>query len=250
MTGDGVNDVLAIREADCGIAMASGSEATKNTAQIVLMDSDFTGLPGVFAEGRQVINNIERVASLYLVKTTFSVVLSLFFILIGVGYPFFPIHQTLIGTLTIGIPSFFLALEPNARRVEPGFLRRILLTALPGGLTVAFSVMLIQIARLPLAIPDDQIRLTSVLITGTIGLFVLFRISRPLNLLRSILLLAMATVFFGAVVLFFDLISLQPITLKSLIITSILAAAAVPLMTLFRKLLVFIRLRAGRATGA
>ena len=107
MTGDGVNDVLALREADCGIAMASGSDAAKCTAHIVLLNSDFTSLPAVVAEGRQVINNIERVANLYLVKTTYSIILSLLFILLGTGYPYYPIHQTLLGAVAIGIPSFF-----------------------------------------------------------------------------------------------------------------------------------------------
>ncbi len=141
MTGDGVNDVLALKDSDCGIAMASGSEATRGVAQLVLLDSNFSALPAVVAEGRRVINNIERVASLFLAKTTYSVVLSLLTGVFALAYPLRPIHLSILSWFTIGVPAFFLALEPNAERVQEGFLRRVLGRAVPAGLVIAGATM-------------------------------------------------------------------------------------------------------------
>lgn len=143
MTGDGVNDVMALKEADCSIAMASGSEASRNVAQLVLLDSDFAALPSVVAEGRRVINNIERAASLFLVKTTFSIVLTLLLIILQMNYPFEPIQLTLISGLFVGLPSFFLAIEPNDSKVRGSFLSKVFKKALPAGFTVATMVTII-----------------------------------------------------------------------------------------------------------
>ena len=147
MTGDGVNDVLALKDADCGIAMASGSEATRAVAQLVLLDSSFSALPAVLAEGRRVINNIERVASLFLVKTTYALFFALATVFSGVTYPFLPRHLTLVGTFTIGVPAFFLALAPNPTRVRPGFLGRVLRIALPGGLLASLATFVAYLDR-------------------------------------------------------------------------------------------------------
>ena len=133
MTGDGVNDVLALKEADCGIAMASGSQAACQIAQLVLLNSDFQSMPAIVGEGRRVINNIQRAASLFLVKNIFSLLLSLVSLFAGFPYPLLPLQLSLIGSLTIGIPSFFLALEPNNSRVEGHFLSNVFYKALPGG---------------------------------------------------------------------------------------------------------------------
>ena len=241
MTGDGVNDVLALREADCGIAMASGSEAAKGTAHIVLLESDFTALPEVVAEGRQVINNIERVACLYLVKTTFSVLLSLFFIITGWTYPFFPIHQTLIGAVSIGIPSFFLALEKNTKRVGQGFLSKVILTALPGGITVAISIMALQLLQPVLGITAEQLRLAGVLTTGIIGLLVLLRVSSPFNWRRAALLASMAALFAGAIGLFSGILELPPIDMRTLLVTLVPAVLALPLMAGLAKVLSYVK---------
>ena len=137
MTGDGVNDVLALKDADCGVAMASGSEATRGVAQLVLMDSNFSAMPAVVAEGRRVINNIERVASLFLAKTTYSVILSVLTGVFALAYPLRPIHLSILSWFTIGLPAFFLALEPNDQRVSEGFLRRVLGRAVPAGVVIA-----------------------------------------------------------------------------------------------------------------
>ncbi|KQW16785.1 cation-translocating P-type ATPase [Streptomyces sp. Root369] len=139
MTGDGVNDVLALKDADIGVAMGSGSEATRAVAQIVLLDNSFATLPSVVAEGRRVIGNITRVATLFLVKTVYSVLLAIFVVCWQVEYPFLPRHLTLLSTLTIGIPAFFLALAPNKERARPHFVRRVMRYSLPGGVVAAIA---------------------------------------------------------------------------------------------------------------
>ena len=133
MTGDGVNDVLALKNADLGIAMGSGSGATRAVAQLVLLDNRWSVMPSVVAEGRRVLGNIERVSDVFLTKTSYAVVISLVTALFAVAFPFLPRHLSLIGGLTIGIPGFFLALMPNTERFRPGFLRRVLLFAVPSG---------------------------------------------------------------------------------------------------------------------
>ena len=139
MTGDGVNDVLALKDADIGVAMGSGSEATRAVAQIVLLNNSFATLPSVVAEGRRVIGNITRVATLFLVKTVYSVLLALLVVCSQVEYPFLPRHLTLLSTLTIGVPAFFLALAPNKERARPHFVRRVMRYAIPGGVVAAVA---------------------------------------------------------------------------------------------------------------
>ena len=196
MTGDGVNDVLALKDADCGVAMASGSEATRGVAQLVLMDSNFSAMPAVVSEGRRVINNIERVASLFLTKTTYSVVLSLITGVFAFGYPFRPIHLSILSWFSIGVPAFFLALEPNDQRVNEGFLRRVLGRAVPGGVVVAAATMTMHgVAQLDRAVTEAESQSVSVLVAGAIALMVLYRIARPLNTLRATLVGAMAGLF-------------------------------------------------------
>ena len=131
MTGDGVNDVLALKEADCSVAMASGSDAARNVSQLVLVNNDFGAMPSVVAEGRRTINNLERSSALYLVKTIYSVILSIFFIFFRTGYPFEPIQLTLVGALTVGLPSFVLALQPNKDIVKGNFTVNIIARSLP-----------------------------------------------------------------------------------------------------------------------
>ena len=144
MTGDGVNDVLALKASDCSIAMANGSDATKSVAQLILLDSNFASMPKVVAEGRRTINNIQRSASLFLVKTIYSTILALMFLFMGSAYPFVPIQLSLISTVTIGIPSFILALEPNKERIKGEFLKNVIARALPTGLTVALNIFVIS----------------------------------------------------------------------------------------------------------
>lgn len=192
MTGDGVNDVLALKEADCSIAMPAGSEAARQIADIVLLDSDFSTLKDVVFEGRRVIHNIERVATLYLTKVVYSCLLALAFILVARPYPFVPIQLTLINALTVGIPSFFLALEPNRARVQGSFLRKVLLKSVPAGLSVVLATLLIQLAGYLLALDVRQISTVSVMVTAFISYTVLYQVCRPFDRKKAVLFILMA----------------------------------------------------------
>ena len=186
MTGDGGNDVLALK----------GSEATRGVAQLVLMDSNFSALPAVVGEGRRVINNIERVASLFLAKTTYSVILSILTGVFALAYPLRPIHLSILSWFTIGVPSFFLALEANDQRVSEGFLRRVLGKAVPAGVVIAAATMAVfALAQLDTSIDADHARTVAVLVAGSVALMNLYRVARPLNPLRAALVISMISLF-------------------------------------------------------
>jgi cation-transporting ATPase E len=195
MTGDGVNDVLALKDADLGIAMGGGSAASRAVAELVLMDGRFATLPGVMAEGRRVIANIERVAKVFVTKTVYATVLALAVGMAGLAFPFLPRHLTLVSSLTIGIPGFFLALEPNTQRSSPGFVRRTLAFAVPAGLTAAVGTLVAYQVADVANVPQDQARTTATLALAGLGLVVLALAARPLNPLRRLLLVAMAAGF-------------------------------------------------------
>ena len=192
MTGDGVNDVLALKDADCGIAMASGSDAACRVAQLVLLDSNFKSMPHVVGEGRRVINNIQRAASLFLVKNIFSFLLSLFTLLFSIPYPLIPIQLSMISALTIGVPAFFLALEPNRERVRGRFMLNVLREAFPGGLTNLLIVLLLEAFAAAFIFPNDMLCTMASAVLSVIGLLVLFEVCRPLNWKRGIILGTMA----------------------------------------------------------
>jgi len=195
MTGDGVNDVLALKSSDIGIAMGSGSGASRAVAQLVLLDSSFEHVPQVVAEGRRVIANIERVANLYLTKTVYAFLLALVIGVVGWQFPFLPRHLTLIGTLTIGAPSFFLALAPSARRAVPGFVRRVVRFSFPAGLLMAAATFGgYWLARDQIDVNLDEARTTATLVLVLVGLFVLAIISRPFNPARRTLILSMGVI--------------------------------------------------------
>jgi cation-transporting ATPase E len=196
MTGDGVNDALALKDADLGIAMGSGSPATRAVAKVVLLDDSFAAMPQVLAEGRRVLGNIERVASLFLVKTAYSLVLA---VLVGLGhvpFPFLPRHVTLIGSLTIGIPGFFLALAPNHERARPGFVPRVLRFAVPAGLACALAAFLAYgLARMNDASDQTADRSTATLSLFLAATWVLALIARPYTWWRAALVVAMVVCF-------------------------------------------------------
>ena len=217
MTGDGVNDSLAIKEADLGIAMGNAAPATKAVAQVVLVDSKFSHLPDVVARGRQVMANMERVARLFLVKTVYTALISLGVVLTAIPFPYLPRHITYVGALTIGMPAFILALAPNTRRYIPGFLRRVVYFALPGGVAIALSVLLSS-----WLLPDvmgwdvnnaadlSALRTTCAIIVFVLGVFMLARVAQPLNSWRGVLVAVFAAagvigMFIPFVARFFDL---------------------------------------------
>lgn len=185
MTGDGVNDVLALKEADCSVAMASGSEASRCVSQLVLLDSNFASMPKVVAEGRRSINNIQRSAMLFLVKTIFSTILALVFVFWGAKYPFAPIQMTLISAFCIGLPSFVLALEPNENRIKGNFLLNVLSKALPGGLTVAISVVIVTLFGSVFNMSAGMTSTLAVSVTAFVGLSIIAKVSFPFNPIRT-----------------------------------------------------------------
>jgi cation-transporting ATPase E len=199
MTGDGVNDALALKDADIGVAMGSGAAATRAVAQLVLLDSEFSTMPGVVAEGRRVIANIERVSNLFLTKTTYAALLAIVItIILGWPYPILPRQFTIVDALTIGIPGFFLALAPNVRRYVPGFLERVVRFTTPAGIVVATSVTIgYAIARSEDA-GTIEARTTATIILMVLGLYVLAMLARPFTRYRAVLLLAMIGSFLGA----------------------------------------------------
>ena len=196
MTGDGVNDALALKDADLGIAMGNAAPATRSLAQLVLLDNRFASMPGVVGEGRRVIANIERVANLFVTKTVYATLLAVSIGLARWRYPFLPRHLTIVDTLTIGIPGFFLALAPNTRRFHPGFLRRVFEFAVPAGIVGAATVFAVYaVARYRGGLSVEQSRTLATLALVSVGLWVLNLLARPITLPRAALFLAMVAGF-------------------------------------------------------
>jgi cation-transporting ATPase E len=192
MTGDGVNDVLALKDSDMGIAMGSGSSSTRSVAQLVLLDNSFATLPRVLAEGRKVINNIERVSNLFVAKATYALVLTAAIGILGVSFPFLPRHLTLIGTFSIGLPGLFLALAPNVNLVETGFIRRVLKFSIPAGVIAAAGTLIVyEFARRDSEVPLSEARTIATMTLLGFGLVILITASRPLVAWKVGLALAM-----------------------------------------------------------
>lgn len=236
MTGDGVNDVLAMRQADCAVAMASGTQAARQVSHLVLLESDFSAMPDIVAEGRRVINNIQRAASLFLVKNILSFGLALLMLAIGLPYPFAPIHLTIISVLTIGTPSFFLALEPNYSLVHGRFLPSILHQALPGGLTNVLVVFIAQILTAAFALPMTDMHTVCTAILAVVGMLVLYRLCRPFNWFRKVLWLAMGVGLVGCFLVlgpWFDLYITTPV---SYLVLAVMMTAAIGMFVVIQAL--------------
>ena len=222
MTGDGVNDVLALKQSDCAISLSSGSDAARNVSQLVLLNDNFDSLPLVVAEGRRTINNIERSSSLLLVKTIYTVLLIIFSLLTHTKYFFIPIQLTLITAFTIGIPSFILALEPNHDLVKGNFLLKIVSKSLPTSLTVVFNIILVTLCASIFQIPASLETSLCVFLTAMTGFIHLFKICKPFNFLRTSLFIIMILGFLYCAVFQSTFFSLSPMTLTSTLLFIIL----------------------------
>lgn len=229
MTGDGVNDIPALKAADCSIAIAGGAEAARQAAQLTLLDADFSRMPLVVDEGRRVINNITRAASLFLVKTLYSFALALLMLVLPAAYPFQPIQLTLVSTLTIGIPSFVLALEPNRERVQGSFLRTVISRAVPGATAVAVLAALCMLL-VNLGYAPEVCSTMATLATGAVGLTVLLLVCMPFNRLRAALFAAMATLLLLAAALLGRLFFLVPLSAPELALLAGLMLAGVAMV--------------------
>ena len=229
MTGDGVNDVLALKASDCSIAMAAGSDAARNTAQLVLVDNDFASMPRVVAEGRRAINNLQRSASLFLVKTVLSMVLAVCFILLPWQYPFQPIQMTLISAFTIGLPSFVLALEPNKDRIRGKFLENVIVKSLPGSLTAIAVVLAVNFAGyLALGLDYNQVSTLCVLSVAWVGFLLIVRLSVPFTPVRIALLVVVVGGTLAGALLLPHLFGIAPFTTPMALLFAAGAVAAVP----------------------
>ena len=228
MTGDGVNDIPALKTSDCSVAMASGADAARRCAHVVLLDNNFSDLPRVVYEGRRVINNISRTASLFLVKTCYSFALSLLILFLPASYPFQPIQLTLISTLTVGMPSFFLALEPDKKRVGDHFLRNIILNALPGG--IAVTVCAATASMLSSFWPSEATSTIATVSAGISGLAMLLSVCMPFSPLRAAVFAAMCVLFTAAVLFFGSVFFLVPLSGAQLIALAGISAAGVAIV--------------------
>lgn len=217
MIGDGVNDILALKEADCGIALATGISAARSVSEVVLTDADFSVLPEIVNEGRRVVNNIERVANMYLIKTTYSFVLSILSIAISHEYPFYPVQLSLISSVCVGLPSFFLALEPNYNKVKKGFIVKVFRNALPSGLCVFISIFFVIMFCSIFNKNFEDYRIIIVTLTGLLTLRLLYKNCIPMNLSRKILMGFCSITFFLGLILFPNLFLVTKFNLVNII---------------------------------
>ena len=228
MTGDGVNDILALKDADCSIAMASGSDATIQAAQMVLLESDFSKMPAIVKEGRRVVNNLERAGSLFLVKNIFSILTAISAICFSIIYPLVPSQISLISLFTIGVPAFLLSQMPNTNLIRGNFIRNIISRALPGGITNAITVAFIVILGSMLQLNLPQISTIATIVISIVGLLVIYNISRPLDRYKSIILSGCIIGFIFSVIFLKDLFSLNPLSPISIVLCCIAIAVAIP----------------------
>jgi len=235
MTGDGVNDVLALKDADCSIAMASGSDVACHVSQLVLLNSNFAAMPSVVAEGRRVINNIERSASLFLAKNIFSLFLALISISATLPYPISASQMSLVSGLTIGFPAFVLALEPNENQIKGHFLRNVLNRALPAGLTNVVLVLGVIAFSTVFSLPLEEMSTISTLVVGAVGIMAVFRVCQPFNRLRTLLLCCILAGLLFSVVFLREMFSLSDLSVGGGLILAVFVGLIYPLMTGIRR---------------
>lgn len=232
MTGDGVNDVLALKCADCSVAMASGSEAASNAAQVVLLDSDFSKMPQVVLEGRRVVNNIQRSASLFLVKNIFSILTTIFTLIAANLYPLYPTQLSLLGAFTIGTPAFFLALQPNKNIIRGDFLTNVIIKALPAGITDFIMLAVISIHGAVIGMSNEQISTVAIIVLLIIGMMSLIRICRPFDWLRALVCIAMGVGIAICLLFFKKIFAIAAINMVMLNMIIVYAVVAVGLFVL------------------
>jgi cation-transporting ATPase E len=238
MTGDGVNDVLALRQADCSVAMASGSEAASAIADFVLLESDFSAMTGVLNEGRRVINNIESIASLFLIKTMYSTTLTALFIFINADYPIIPINLTPVSAIAVAIPSFFLTLEPNFARVTGQFMKKVMTFATPAALEIVIYTMVLTWLETALGLSFSTTGTLVALMIACVSYNVLFRVARPFNRYKFAMVVASGTalvVVFFVINKLFSLVSLWDF--KLFLIYGPMAISTVPVYLLLQEFL-------------
>ena len=243
MTGDGVNDVLALKDADCSIAMASGSDAAAQASQLVLLESNFSCMPSVVLEGRRVVNNIERSASLFLVKNIFSFLLSLFSMAFMITYPLEPSQISIVAKFTICIPAFLFAIEPNKKMIEGHFLTNVLLKALPAGLTDVLIVGFLTVFGQTFGMSNEEISTAATLLLAIVGLMILFKISKPMNVFRWIVWSAMVAGLLFCVIFLKNLFGIGVMTQKCCMTLIVFAVATEPLLRYISQIVAGIRKR-------
>lgn len=251
--GDGVNDILALKEANCGIALASGISAARSVSEVVLTNSDFGILTKIVNEGRRVVNNIERVASMYLIKTVYSFLISLTCIILSHEYPFYPIQLSLISAICVGLPSFFLAIEPNYNKVEKGFFVKVFRNALPSAICVWFNILLLIMLSYLFKLDFDYFRVTIVAVTGYLNLRLLYNISKPLTVMRKILVIFCFITFYVLLIIFNNLLLLEKFNVWSFVFMAILVFfdtyVSEFLENIYDKVVIFIKRRKSRGSN-
>ena len=241
MTGDGVNDVLALKDADCSIAMASGSEAASQVAQLVLLDNDFSRMPSVVMEGRRVVNNIQRSASLYLVKNIFSMLLAVFSMIFMINYPLEPSQISLISMFTIGIPSFVLALEPNKDCIQGPFMTNVLLKALPAGLTDFLAVSSLVLFCQEFGVNEGDISTSCTILVAIVGFMILYQIAKPMTIGHRVLMVGMVAGWLFCMIFVSHLFAIRDISMQCMMLTAVFAIATEPVLRYLSKFVEWLR---------
>ena len=230
MTGDGVNDVLALKDADCSVAMASGSEAAVQASQVVLLESDFSRMPEVVMEGRRVVNNIQRSASLFLVKNLFSFLLAIFSLIFVITYPLEPSQVSLIGMFTIGIPAFFLALQPNKDIIKGHFLTNVFLKALPAGLTDVLAVGALVVFGRTFSVSPKDISTAATMLLAIVGFMILFKICQPFNLPRVLVWIGCVIGLLGCSIFLPELFAITGMSKECIMLFVVFSIATEPVL--------------------
>jgi len=236
MIGDGVNDTLALKEANCSIAMSEGSDVAKNISDIVLLNSDFSSVPKVLDEGRRAINNIRRSSSLFTIKTIFSCILVGLFLLVDLRYPFVPIQMTLISSLAVGIPSFLLAFEADYSKIDKKFIKNVMYYSLPGGISVSLNIVLITLANTIFNLPYDIINFYYIVSTSIATFWVLILLCKPYTVYKAILSVTMMVLFVGAFVFMPEFFSIPKVGYDELMVVPVFFVSTF----IFRRLVLYL----------